>query len=294
MTLKLLLLVIGMYINFHAVGHVLVCHIARKQLSKDTYNKYLNILLQLKDRFEYKYDLFLEGCNIPDVFESQYNHLIQSKFHYYTNMIKESNDTTIYNTDNDINTNFNSLNLLYKSSIIFRNNFKIKKEFKPIHGMLLMYFMHVYGDLHQPAHNGSYYSSKFINGDIGGNIVKTKRYNSIHFSFDSCFEFTNKRFDDIDVNNIKEVEELSQELEDLFPINDEYIQKLLEVKDFKEISNEGLNFLTNVVYSYIKDKSKVVDFSEKYEKLLKNYCLMRIVIGGYRLGQTLNDIINHN
>lgn len=147
-------------------------------------------------------------------------------------------------------------------------------------GQALRFYLHWLGDIHQPMHTISYYSSTFPQGDAGGNryLLQDNLYPNLHAFWDGGCGLWPQN---ISLNK-REVRTLAKEWQALYPP-----QKFTDAL----ADNDPLNWaqdshLLAIKYAYEAAPQHYLNL--KTQKNAQIICQKQIILAGYRLAQNLN------
>jgi S1/P1 nuclease len=142
----------------------------------------------------------------------------------------------------------------------------------------LVWLLHLVGDVHQPLHATSRFSSQDQEGDAGGNFVKVCHgqncKGSLHSLWDDALGTSNKPADVIAVGKT------------LVPPN----AQLAKTKDAQKWIDESFVLAQSKAYvSPIKDDNGPFTLTPKYKSAVKKTAAERISLAGVRLANLLNQ-----
>jgi hypothetical protein len=147
-------------------------------------------------------------------------------------------------------------------------------------GAALRFYLHWLGDIHQPLHAISYYSSSYPHGDAGGNryLLQDSVYPNLHAFWDGgCGLWPqNKNLSKRDIRT------LAKEWQALYPPK-EFAAALAD--------NDPLNWAKDshaLAVEYAYEAAPRHSISLKAQKNAQIVCEKQIVLAGYRLAQNLN------
>ncbi|VWU51166.1 p1/s1 nuclease, putative [Hepatocystis sp. ex Piliocolobus tephrosceles] len=179
---------------------------------------------------------------------------------------------------------------------------KKKKNFGTYfsYNFMLRYFIHIFGDIHQPLHTISFYNKYFLKGDHGGldiNIIYNNNKYSLHYLCDNVFFTRNHKWPHITPENVML---LAKDLMKKYPpyyFKDRFHKDQIRGDKLKNIVNDSYKVALDSIYSifsmpnlnpnsqYILSTTYVANLIQVLEK--------QIVLGGYRLRYFLKNIINN-
>lgn len=252
---------------WNAVGHKLVAQIAYHHLTpevKARCNRYNHSLDQI-----YKSSSFVNAAPWMDGLRYM-NELWLKKFHYID--IPYSVDGTEVSQPNAEN----ALTAIANAKKVLQDN--KSSDFNK--GFNLRILLHVVGDIHQPLHAISEYSSRHPHGDFGGNLHflgKNSVGKNLHSYWDNgggllhWGKYTNKRI------NAK-----ARQIEQNWPCNVE--EASLEEQIWSE---ESHNLALSKAYLAKEGQSP----SKEYQLMVKDMSEKRIAQAGCRLAALLNKTV---
>ena len=147
-------------------------------------------------------------------------------------------------------------------------------------GAALRFYLHWLGDIHQPLHTISYYSSSYPQGDAGGNryLLQDNTYPNLHAFWDGgCGLWPqNKNL------NKREIRALANEWQALYPPKE--FSAALADKEPLDWAKDSHSLAVEYAYEAAPQHS----VSLKAQKNAQIVCEKQIVLAGYRLAQNLN------
>jgi hypothetical protein len=158
--------------------------------------------------------------------------------------------------------------------------------------VILAWFLHVAGDIHNPLHNASRITDIEPKGDSGGNLfllsppeAKENRVN-LHSYWDSILRRNLPRENDAcDADYIASIADRITKKHSFSQMNDR-----LKLGDYKEWNAEGFRLLNQSVYTADVKRGKVP--AKKYQSRAFEVGQEQIALAGYRIGETLNRIFD--
>jgi len=156
---------------------------------------------------------------------------------------------------------------------------------------VLGYLYHLAGDVHQPLHAATRYSSKNTDGDEGGNLFlvtmpEPTRIKNLHAYWDAAgglFDFRSVKRP-LDANGRAEIQHLAKSIMAAHPVTTFPQSKDINPKTWVEESNQ---LARQVVFAGISDGGAP---SKAYGNRAKEVSQKRIALAGYRLAEVLNTI----
>ncbi|KAI4835881.1 p1/s1 nuclease [Plasmodium brasilianum] len=289
-------------------GHMLSTAIAYEGLTKEE-----KLILE-KIFKNYKED---KDFNDPIYASIWADHIKPFDIHYPNN-IRRSGGIDLMNKWHYIDTPYNPLNVrinifqeyYYKNTdnalTVLKRIFKLLKSIKRkenfgtffSYNFNLRYFIHIFGDIHQPLHVITFYNNNFINGDNGGrdiNILYKNKVENLHYLCDCVFHSRRKKWPTV---TPKEVIKEAKSLMNLYP--PEYFGNRLK-NDLNEyeyldfiISDSYNKCVHSIYYNFPHEtlnKNTSYDVTNFFVVNLKKTLNEQIVLGGYRLTHYLKVII---
>lgn len=155
----------------------------------------------------------------------------------------------------------------------------------------LAWFLHVAGDIHQPLHNGSRITDVDAEGDRGGNLFLLSPVNAtenrvnLHGYWDGIFSRSIPRLnDDCDADYISPIA-----VQFMKKHRFQHLKPRFDIGNYKEWHLEGFASLNNSVYTDVLRRGELPP--EKYRKAAFELSRERIVLAGYRMAETLNEVL---
>lgn len=216
--------------------------------------------------------------------KSSFNQYSISQWHYITYKMDFVNGHDTSEKDGEIEPNI--VSGLWTSHQILRDSVQNKM----LQAVYLSWLIHLYGDIHQPLHNGSIFSDVYPDGDKGGNMFYVKPGNSgvnIHKMWDDALGRGNK-------NNIVSINNQSQKLRK----SKKFKFKKSNIREFnpRKWSLESFNLAVHVAHlnGELQGATNAGDappLPTGYTKSLKETSEMRILLAGMRMGWYLNTLL---
>lgn len=147
-------------------------------------------------------------------------------------------------------------------------------------GAALRFYLHWMGDIHQPLHTISYYSSSYPQGDAGGNLylLQDSAYPNLHAFWDGGCGLWPQ-----DKNlNKREIRTLAREWQALYP--PKAFSAALTDKEPLNWAKDSHTLAVEYAYEATPEHS----ISQTAQKNAQIVCEKQIVLAGYRLAQSLN------
>ena len=239
-----------------------------------------------------KLELFMFAANWSDVirnrsFDVRYKNYNQGDWHYAGIFWKQENGKANILKDFPEESG-KAIQKLYDFEKILRGP-SYKDEEKAI---ALAWFLHVGGDIHNPLHNASRITQNSPKGDQGGNRftliprTETQRGLNIHGYWDSIIGRNKPRKKDAcDTDYLTPI---ARKITKKFKYSK--MQNRLKIGDYKQWNIEGYQLLNSVVYTPDLARNQLP--SKKYNKRAYQTARQLIALAGYRLGETLNQILS--
>lgn len=164
----------------------------------------------------------------------------------------------------------------------------------------LRYFIHIFGDIHEPLHVVEFFNKHFPEGDNGATLINIKYNNNVeklHYLCDCVFHTRSRRWP---TSGMKEMLEEGNALMKMYPpeyFGDRLKNDLSDLEYLDFIVNDSYTKAVNDIYSnfphdtlnsktpYVLDNSAV----DKLKKMLNE----QIALGGYRLRRYLKIMIEN-
>jgi hypothetical protein len=303
---SLILLLVFIYGNqnafgWNARGHMVKAAIAY-DLMKSKQQKKVEDILRHHPEFEtsWKNDyqsfandiplakyLMMRASVWPDEIRNRnnpYNNFSVSKWHYITYKIDFLNGHDTSEKDGNIEPNI--VSGLWTSHQILRDSVQNKM----LQAVYLSWLIHLFGDIHQPLHNGSIFSDVYPKGDKGGNLFYVKPKNkgvNIHKIWDGALGRGNKK-------NVISINNQSQKLRK----SKKFKFKKHDIREFnpRKWSLESFNLAVYVAHlnGELKGATSAKDappLPEGYTIKLKETSEMRILLAAKRMGWYMNSLL---
>ncbi|KAL4437678.1 hypothetical protein ABPG74_012353 [Tetrahymena malaccensis] len=293
---------------FHEIPHMLVLGIAKRELMKNDMEIY-NITAKYFDTFSSSgidsipTTSYEENAVWSDDIKSYGDaQKAMGMWHFIGNLDSNPYNLTLYkdpmaDSENALNAYANIVKTLTNKNFVGKiTEFKVS---------MLKMLVHLVGDIHMPHHTGTYYNKTFekekgkgiYSGDKGGNKQNIlyypqtgkKQKTNIHFYFDSsCFFYT---------WTSRLVRPLNQSFTNYFEIELErimtqYPKESLNInytQTFDDWAEESWNIALTEIYPFLMQKN-VIRYQDAFYNSSFNMIQQRIVIAGYRLAYTLQNI----
>lgn len=164
----------------------------------------------------------------------------------------------------------------------------------------LRYFIHVFGDMHQPLHTTTFFNKNFIKGDFGGtaiNVNYNNRTEKLHHLCDCVFHARDKKWPHA---TVEEVTNDARALMNTYP--PEYFGNRLNngMNEYEYlgyiVEDSYSQAIDHVYYTFPFDslnKHTVYSLPNAYVINLKKILNEQIALGGYRLTRYLKIMIEN-
>ncbi len=160
-----------------------------------------------------------------------------------------------------------------------RSSYRRQSNFEK--SQFLFFLTHFVGDIHQPLHTITLFSSEFPNGDRGATLypIHSPIADNLHKFWDEGGGI----FPAVNLSN-KEIEDLAASIENKYPKD----SLLVQINDLNPVNwtNEGKKIGENFVYTLPVNATP----SETYIETTKQISQKRVALAGYRLANLLNQI----
>lgn len=257
---------------WNAMGHMIVANIAYQQLTPTVRTK----VDQLVKVFQTEYPDFTSYTQIgywADAIRSQQIN-VYTRWHYVDMpLTNDGTDISKAKIDSD-----NALWAINQIKIILRSNTVTPTE----QARFLAFFTHIVGDLHQPLHTVSLYTSDFPSGDRGGNLYTVKyqsQSTNLHTLWDTALG------DFSDSISASDAAQQAQTLTAKYPPS--FFGARAQDINSLDWAAEGM---TNAV-QYVYDTDINQELSDDYVVAAKTLADQQVTLAGYRLGALLNQLL---
>lgn len=151
-----------------------------------------------------------------------------------------------------------------------------------------LYFMiHFVGDIHQPLHATTMYSSRFPKGDQGGNLYKINYmdYGNVHAFWDSGASQWKDLERPLSPSSYAVLNSTARDVMNAYPIS--AFTEELKRYSAKAWATESYEFAANFVYSAPEYPAPL---SDSYVRQAMDICRRQVALAGYRLAQVLQSV----
>ncbi len=270
--------------SWDSEGHLLIANMAYRGLSSSTIRN-IQQQINIYNKFYPDYSTPLSIAVWLDYIKTL-NNTYYSKWHYvdipYINNTDRRSGEILKKLSTKLKYySFDSNNVV---SIIDQINTTYNKNTDPWnYGLSVRALVHLVGDIHQPFHCVTLYSSQFPKGDGGGNLYKIK-YNgkttNLHSFWDSCGGlFTSTYTYPLSNTSIAKLNNISNVLLSVYH-NISYNQTM----EVNEWSKESYLLARNFGYNTSYD----VELSNEYINMTRYICTERLVVASKRLNRMLS------
>ena len=287
-------------------GHKLVSYIAWQQMSPTAREQAVKLLLSAPEDSDLSVfylqdsrseavkqrELFMIASTWADIvrdkkFKNRFAKYHHGTWHYYDTFWREKNGKIELVSDMKSDSE-NAVERLFAFDKILRSE-SASDEDKAI---ALGWILHLVGDIHQPLHDSARVTDLEPKGDQGGNLfllspkdaVGENRLN-LHWYWDSIIGRNIPRLNDACDSDY--IPAIAQDIMKNYPISK--MQNHLETGQFDKWQQEGFSIASTKVYP-----SSLIRFenpSDNYRKQAFKIAQEQIALAGYRLGQTLDQIL---
>lgn len=157
--------------------------------------------------------------------------------------------------------------------------------------MCMRFLIHIVGDVHQPLHTATLFSSKFPTGDMGGNLFEinyppTKSLNELHAYWDSTGHHYSASIKvPLSDAHYDTLQEISQNITQVYPRS--ALKSELSKKTFEEWVDESGQKAFDFAYDGLKLKPGDT-ITDEYEARAQELIDKQLALGGYRLADSLS------
>nr|AAD48894.2 single strand-specific nuclease [Leishmania pifanoi] len=266
-------------LGWGCVGHMLLAEIARRQLDDKNKEKIQKMAAVFSDSgpFPTSPDMVQAACWADDV--KLWRQRGMSTWHYYDK---------VYNPENiNITDPVNTVNALTASRNMVTS---LKKSKAPLYLLNFAWvnLVHIFGDLHQPLHTISRYTTAYPHGDQGGNAVSVRagrRKVKLHALWDNICTGAPPRYQrPLSYTDLFALSATADRLVETYTFSEE-LRTLVSVKAI----HEEYMFAVNTSYPGVTPGATL---SDAYLDKCKRVAEARLTLGGYRLGYLLNQLLS--
>ena len=149
------------------------------------------------------------------------------------------------------------------------------------------YLIHLVGDIHQPLHASTYYSSKFPHGDRGGNSFKinypdNKEITQLHALWDACVDQYGSIYAPLSDSEFEYLSAVASNLTQNITRKD--VADRLKTSDERIWAAESHDFAENFLYKDIEyGQTPSKEYIEGGRKIVNE----QLVVAGYRLADLM-------
>lgn len=268
-------------------GHMATAMVAQLDLLRDAGDKLARaqkaVSVLAGDLSHNLSDTFVESACWADDIKS-YGLQASSTWHYID--LPYSMDGTSAPTDNEIENVVWAIKQGYSTMTGYKRDSAILET-----ALMMRYLIHFVGDLHQPLHATTMFSSKFPSGDRGGNSFKVyfdSQISNLHALWDSVLGELEKDITRPASNSaIADLETFCNQLMSKYTRAD--LSADLSVTDWNQWAQGSFKLAEEYVYKGITPGTTP---SDSYIQRGIEVANKQIVLGGYRLADLIRKIYN--
>ena len=289
----IILLITTAVLNYHPTGHYIVARIAELEIekhSKELHKELIDLLKIISDHTKEDKHHFVESATFPDDIKYQ-GWTVFNSWHFVTQYLlkkgsKEKTKDLLYN-------NQDLVFAINESKKVLANTDESKTEDRFAKSFQLRYLIHLVGDVHQPLHNVSFVSEAFPDGDMGGNKfnVDVPGAKSLHLLWDKCLKLYKAMEGPLSDNHWADLNDIVDEITTKHTRSSLATRLKATGLSIRKWSEESRNIAAKQIYSEIKVGQK---FTDDYLKSKKDLIDSQLAIAGYRLADTIIDILGHS
>lgn len=261
--------------SWWGLGHMAVADIAYQNLTPSARNKVDQMVVDFQKVYP-EVNSFQKMSKWPDALYSQQK--IYLYFHWHFIDIPFSADQT------PVKKHIFSDNIVKVITQITRSF----KDGRVTNGYerarLLALLTHFVGDIHQPLHTVSRFSSAHPDGDRGGNqyvIIDKSKQSNLHKLWDSGFGLY-----DNDNASQEEIRALTNTITATYP-RAYFGERMINELNPDTWTDEGMKNAVNYVYTTPEHKAPSIDYWNMGKKVTSE----QVALAGYRLAQMLNQLL---
>ncbi|CAI2377288.1 unnamed protein product [Moneuplotes crassus] len=271
---------------FWSTGHMIVSRIAYEQLRNNNMTLFKLIDRDIKVLQEYSLEgtnhTFVESANWPDHLKEIAFKAMNGWHIAETPIIDPDFEGEVYQAKENVTWAINQMisTLTSKSIPKFNNSLAISFSFR--------YLLHLVGDIHQPMHAATYYSSSFPTGDIVGTLFPidfSPEIQNLHFLWDACLDQYISINSTITEEDWDLLGDYSSKIMRDFPLDS--LQQRISVTDPTVWAAESYNITSSFIYSEIVPGGTIPD---EYIKQGSQIINEQLAVAGYRLAELLEKI----
>ena len=275
-----------LYLQFHTIngwwcnGHMLVASIASRNLNNNTVKGLEPYITEHALSYPKSNSFITSACWADDL--KTYGNMANEEWHFATfPYIKSAIFDSLDNFRNDsmviwaIN---QAKNILTSKTTLLQDKSRY-----------LSFLIHFVGDIHQPLHIATLFSSDFKapEGDRGGNKydIKGEHEDNLHMFWDAGVGMWEDEQDrPLNNSGIKYLDSWTDKIISLYP-KDKFTD-LLNEKNVEEWAKENFEFAVDMVYNTPLNEKPSDDYINKS----RDICMRLVALAGYRLANLLNEI----
>ena len=264
---------------WHQVGHRVVAAIAYKQLNEQTKSKVNDLISSIKPIYP-EYADFIMSASWPDLLAVQGIHLFTHWHYINLAIIGDGGDYKVDRPDSD-----NAVWAINQIKSAIKSDINQQEKAR-----LVMFLIHITGDIHQPLHASEYYSLNTPHGDMGGNLFKIKSQNPQANNLHTLWDVALGAIPEDELGNpLPKTIILSQanNIMDEFPPS--LFDRQISVDNPYDWAKESYNLALHQVYQGVKYNKEPTD---KYIEQGRHIAKQQMALAGYRLAAVLNKLFN--
>ena len=146
--------------------------------------------------------------------------------------------------------------------------------------------IHMMGDAHQPLHCESLYSTKFPNGDRGGNsfLIKGNDKN-LHALWDHCLDKVQSYARPLSITSMDDINAKAKQFGNEYP-RSSFISQL-NIKDGFAIAADTFNYVADAYIGIEFNSSATAEYKDKEYEV----CKKLVALAGYRLTDAIKEVV---
>lgn len=256
---------------WNALGHGVIADIAYSRLKPDVKNKVDHLVAYFHSEYPEMHS-FQQTADWPDQVRAQH---ITTYTHWHYIDIGFSNDGTPVKDEKDTD---NAVWAINNIKDVVKNNRANPYE----HARFLAFLAHIVGDLHQPLHTVTQFSSKHPEGDRGGNLFPVRYQHerrNLHFLWDQGLGL----FDED--NTPENTDQLSKTIMAHYP--ESYFGNKVHDLNLDDWTREGMDNAKQYVYTTQADQEPDENYLQAGKKIVEQ----QTALAGYRLAYMLNQLL---
>ncbi|AYU80951.1 p1/s1 nuclease [Leishmania donovani] len=267
-------------LGWGCVGHMLLAEIAHRQLddkNKEKIDAMAEVFAQ-SGPFPSSPDMVQAACWADDV--KRWRQYAMATWHFFAAPYNPENIniTDAIDTVNAVTVSLDMISALKNTKApLYMLNFAWAN------------LVHIFGDLHQPLHTISRYSSEYPHGDNGGNLIQVmvgRKSLRLHALWDNICTGAPPRYQrPLSYTDLFALAATADRLLETY----KFPEALRTLVDVMAIHEESHMFAVNTSYPGVTPGATL---SEAYLARCKRVAEARLTLGGYRLGYLLNTLLS--